>query len=210
MKKVIFIGFALCVALFSSSVSAKEDEWVVEPKNVRNAVSESADVLFGGIIMLATHEWVGHQFVANGENIELHWRGGDSAWANSENKSSNRMLALGGFGSQFSAKEMIFQSGIKNPIGLGAIGFVVLNEIACVYRYEKGEENDITVYEKNGGNVKILEVALLADAIYSACRVAGWCPNDPLVNVRVVTDRSDEGTMSFAGTAIVLTKDFRF
>jgi hypothetical protein len=130
----------------------------------------------GGLAGAAGHE-LGHEIMARIEGVELDWDLKRGRWRTYEQNSSKlRRIAVAGFGTQILGSEIVLNSKAipkKNPFVLGYMVWNILNPIKYTASHEFGwrSHGDLTVLEKNGGNVALTEGVIVAHALWSAWRL---------------------------------------
>ncbi len=169
MKKLFLIVF--CILLVIPSFASAE----MSPSEARwDLTKKTAGFTAGFMSGLAFHE-LGHEIVARSEGMNIKWRGDNWRVANATN-SQCREISVAGFGMQILSTEVILRSksiSKDNSYVLGWLAYNIVNQISYPLRNELSSNGhaDLGNYKKHGGNVRILETALIAHAIWSFYRL---------------------------------------
>jgi len=170
MKNVVIVILILLLPnlpnLASAELSSSEARW--------SLVKKTGGFTAGFVSGLAFHE-LGHQAIASAEGVNVDWAD-SNWWVDNTSDSQYRNISVAGFGAQILSTEVILRSGSipkDNSYVLGWLAFNIINQVAYPIRNELSNNGfgDLKTYEKYGGNVEVLEVGLVAHAIWSLYRL---------------------------------------
>jgi len=190
MKKYIFV--ILVSVLFSSLASAE-----LSPSEARWNIAKKTGGFTAGVASGFVFHELGHYAMAQAEGVDIHWLG-DSWWVPEASASEHRNISAAGFGAQVLSTEVILRTDRipkDNSYVLGWLAYNIANQILYPLRNEfsPNGHGDLATYEKYGGNVEVLEIGLVAHAIWSFYRLK----NNPDTPFYIRTTR-DEVRVGFS------------
>jgi len=163
---LVILFMLLLPAIVSAELSPPEARWGLAKK--------AGGFTAGFVSGLAFHE-LGHEIIARHENADIEWN--STNWYVSNAKSSElRNISTAGFAMQVLSTEVILRSESipkDSSYVLGWLMYNIVTQITYPLQNELSSSGykDLDTYEKNGGNVKVLEVGLIAHAIWSFYRL---------------------------------------
>jgi len=155
----------------------------LSPAEARWGLTKTAGGFTAGFISgLVSHE-LGHEVVARQEGVDIEWSG-TNWYADNASASEHRNISIAGFGMQVLSTEIILRSKSipkDSSYVLGWLTYNIANQILYPLQNELSSSGykDLANYENYGGNVKVLEVGLIAHAIWSFYRLKNN-PDTPL------------------------------
>ncbi len=147
----------------------------LRPSEARWGLAKTAGGFTAGFVSgLVVHE-LGHEIVARQKGVDIEWSG-VNWYADNASSSELRNISIAGFGMQVLSTEVILRSKSipkDSSYVLGWLTYNIVNQITYPLQNELSSSGykDLVTYEKNGGNVKVLEVGLIAHAIWSFYRL---------------------------------------
>ncbi len=168
MKNLIFVILFLFFTptIVSAELAPSEAQW--------NLAVKTGSFTAGIVSGLIFHE-LGHEIVAHQEGVDIEWSG--TEWyTDNASASQHRNISIAGFGMQILSTEVILRSKSipkDSSFVLGWLTYNIVNQITYPLQNELSSNgyDDLANYKKNGGNVKVLEVGLIAHAIWSFYRL---------------------------------------